>query len=49
MRVVVKLECSECKSRNYTVDKNKRTHPERIEYKKYCKKCNKRTIHKETK
>jgi len=48
MRVQVVLECSECKIRNYTVYKNKELHPERLEYKKFCKQCNKHTIHRET-
>jgi len=48
MRELVILECTECKLRNYTTDKNKRIHSGRIEHKKYCPKCNKRTVHKET-
>ncbi|MDZ7317363.1 MAG: 50S ribosomal protein L33 [candidate division KSB1 bacterium] len=48
MRELVILECTECKQRNYTTDKNKRKHSGRVEFKKYCKWCNKRTIHKET-
>lgn len=43
------LTCSECLSRNYTTHKNKNTHTERIEIRKYCKKCGKHTLHKETK
>ena len=43
------LTCSECLSRNYTTHKNKNTHTERIEMRKYCKKCGKHTLHKETK
>ena len=35
------LTCTECLSRNYTTTKNKKTHNERIELKKYCKKCGK--------
>ncbi|MFH2035603.1 MAG: 50S ribosomal protein L33 [Candidatus Zixiibacteriota bacterium] len=42
------LACSDCKRRNYNTNKNKRTHPERVEFKKYCPFCNKRTVHKET-
>jgi large subunit ribosomal protein L33 len=49
MREIITLECSECKRRNYTTTKNKRLHPNRVEYKKYCKWCNKHTVHKETK
>jgi large subunit ribosomal protein L33 len=43
------LACSECKNRNYFSDKNKRLHPERVEWKKHCPRCNKHTLHKETK
>ncbi|HOM65003.1 MAG TPA: 50S ribosomal protein L33 [Ignavibacteriales bacterium] len=49
MRVIITLECTECKRRNYTTTKNKRLHPNRVEYKKYCPWDNKRTVHKETK
>ncbi len=48
MRDLVILECPECKRRNYSTDKNKRKQPGRIEYKKYCRWCKKRTAHKET-
>jgi large subunit ribosomal protein L33 len=43
------LACNDCKNRNYFTDKNKRLHPERVEWKKYCPRCNKQTLHKETK
>ena len=43
------LACNECKNRNYFTDKNKRLHPERVEWKKYCPRCNTHTLHKETK
>jgi large subunit ribosomal protein L33 len=29
--------------------KNKRLHPERVEWKKYCPRCNCHQLHKETK
>ena len=48
MRTLVTLECSECKRRNYTTYKNKNTHPDRLELKKYCRWCRKHTLHKET-
>ena len=48
MRTTVTLECTECNNRNYTTDKNKQTHPERVEFKKYCRYCRKHTMHKET-
>jgi len=49
MREKVILICEVCLSRNYTVYKNKLTNKERIALSKYCKKCGKHTIHKETK
>jgi large subunit ribosomal protein L33 len=48
MRDIITLACNECKLRNYTTKKNKRLHPDRVTYKKYCAKCNKHTDHKET-
>ncbi|WP_200967086.1 50S ribosomal protein L33 [Insulibacter thermoxylanivorax] len=48
MRVIVTLACTVCKQRNYTTNKNKRTHPDRMELRKHCKFCNQHTIHRET-
>jgi len=48
MRVIITLACVSCKQRNYTSSKNKRTHPDRMELKKYCKFCNEHTVHRET-
>jgi large subunit ribosomal protein L33 len=48
MREMAVLACSVCKQRNYTMDKNKRKHPDRLEHKKYCRFCKKHTMHKET-
>jgi len=47
-REIITLECTDCKNRNYTTEKNKKKQPGRIEQKKYCRVCNKHTIHKET-
>ena len=49
MRNAVTLACTECKSRNYQTNKNKKHDPDRIEFNKYCKFCKKHTLHKETK
>ena len=43
------LACTECEERNYTTKKNKRLHPERVEFRKYCPRCRVHTGHKETK
>ncbi|MCG8641967.1 MAG: 50S ribosomal protein L33 [Desulfobacterales bacterium] len=48
-RVLIALACTECKRKNYTTTKNKRKTPDKIEFKKYCKFCNKHLVHKETK
>jgi len=48
-RVLVTLACTECGDRNYTVTKNKKLHPDRLEVKKYCPRLKKHTLHKETK
>ncbi|QGU00762.1 LSU ribosomal protein L33p [Candidatus Syntrophocurvum alkaliphilum] len=49
MRVGVTLACSDCKQRNYTTVKNKKTMTEKVELKKYCRFCNTHTVHKEIK
>ena len=42
------LACQDCQERNYSTTKNKRLHPDRVQFKKYCPRCNKHTDHKET-
>jgi len=49
MRDIITLACSECKNRNYTTTKNKKTMTEKLELRKYCPTCRKHTSHKETK
>ena len=49
MKQKVTLVCTECLSRNYSLTKNKRVNVERLELRKFCKKCGKHTLHKETK
>jgi len=48
-RIIVTLECRECKNRNYTTTKNKRTTPDKLEFSKYCRFCRKHIPHRETK
>ena len=45
----ITLACTECQERTYATSKNTTNNPERIEIKKFCKRCGKRTVHKETK
>jgi large subunit ribosomal protein L33 len=49
MRDRITLACTVCEERNYNTEKNKRLHPERVEFKKYCPRCRKHQAHKETK
>ena len=49
VRTKITLACTECKNRNYNMTKDKKTHPDRMETKKYCKFCKRHTLHKETK
>lgn len=44
----VLLVCTECLSRNYNVSKSAQANQERLELMKYCKKCKKHTLHKES-
>ncbi|MFZ2577514.1 50S ribosomal protein L33 [Lactococcus hircilactis] len=42
------LACTECGSRNYTLNVSGNAKEKRIEVKKFCKTCGKHTLHKET-
>lgn len=57
-RILITLECTECRTNSnkrslgisrYLTQKNRRNNPERLELKKYCPNCNRKTIHKEIK
>ena len=53
--VTVHLECTSCRTSGmpgvsrYSIKKNKRKHPQRFEFRKYCKFERKHTVHKEVK
>jgi large subunit ribosomal protein L33 len=49
VRVVITLECTECRERNYTSEKSRRNDPQRLELRKYCRRCRQHTLHRETK
>ena len=48
-REIITFQCMECKNRNYTSTKNKKTTTERIELKKFCETCRKHQAHREIK
>jgi large subunit ribosomal protein L33 len=45
-RIPVTLACSECKARNY---KKTKSPGKTLEMKKFCKQCQRHTLHRETK
>ncbi|EAG9376165.1 50S ribosomal protein L33 [Listeria monocytogenes] len=49
MKKKTSLACSECGSRNYTVNASGTQKETRLEVKKFCRHCNKHTLHRETK
>ena len=42
-REIITLQCTECKRRNYTTTKNKKTMTEKLELKKFCRHDRKHT------
>ncbi|MGD8564450.1 MAG: 50S ribosomal protein L33 [Desulfarculaceae bacterium] len=48
-RDIIQMVCQECKRKNYTTTKNKRTTPDKLQLKKYCSHCRTHTLHKEGK
>ncbi|MGG2067786.1 50S ribosomal protein L33 [Bacillus spizizenii] len=49
MRVNITLLALNVDERNYISKKNKRNNPDRVEFKKYCPRDKKSTLHRETK
>lgn len=45
----IALQCTECKRKNYTTEKNRRNTPGKLELMKYCPFERKHTLHRETK
>ncbi|MCS7252514.1 MAG: 50S ribosomal protein L33 [Armatimonadota bacterium] len=50
-RRVIVLACTECNSRNYVTTRKPQQsgRRERLELKKFCRRCRKHTLHRETK
>jgi large subunit ribosomal protein L33 len=49
IREIISLQCTECKRKNYTTTKNRKTMTEKLELKKFCRHDRKRTVHREVK
>ncbi len=43
------LQCTVCGEHNYITTRNKGSHPNKMEIRKFCSRCNKETLHKEAK
>jgi len=49
MRDLIALSCEQCKQKNYTTTKNKKTTTEKVSLRKFCPFCRTHTSHKEGK
>ncbi len=49
MRDIIQLQCTECKRKNYTTTKNKKTTTGKLEFKKFCRFCSGHKVHREAK
>jgi len=49
MRDIVQLQCTECKRKNYSTTKNKKTVTGKMEFKKHCRFCGAHKVHRESK
>jgi large subunit ribosomal protein L33 len=47
-RIVITLACTECRERNYASSKNRRNDADRIELRKFCRRCRVHRTHRET-
>ena len=49
VREIINLQCTDCKRRNYTTTKNRKTSTEKLELKKFCRHDRRHTVHREVK
>lgn len=49
IRELIALVCEQCKRKNYTTTKNRKTKQEKLSLKKFCSACRSHTTHKESK
>ena len=47
VRLIITLQCSDCRERNYTTAKNRRNDTQRLELRKYCSRCRGHKVHRE--
>lgn len=46
-RILITLQCGECRERNYSSSKNRRNDTQRLERRKYCPRCRSHRTHRE--
>jgi large subunit ribosomal protein L33 len=49
MRDLISFQCEQCRRRNYTTTKNKKTTTDKLSMRKFCSHCRAHTVHKEAK
>lgn len=49
MRDLISFQCEQCRRRNYTTTKNKKTTTDKLSMRKFCSHCRIHTVHKEAK
>ena len=47
-RVLITLQCTDCRERTYNSSKNRRNDTQRLERRKYCPRCRAHQLHRET-
>ena len=46
-RIIITMQCGDCRERNYTSSKNRRNDTQRLELNKYCSRCHEHKVHRE--
>ncbi|MBI2935580.1 MAG: 50S ribosomal protein L33 [Chloroflexi bacterium] len=46
-RILITLQCSDCRERNYHTSKNRKNDSQRLELRKYCPRCRVARVHRE--
>ena len=46
-RVMITLQCTDCRERNYQTPKNKRNDQQRLELSRFCPRCRAHKVHRE--
>ena len=46
-RLTIDMACTVCKEKNYTTSKNRRNDTNRLELRKFCRRCRQHTVHRE--